>query len=71
MLKRFGSWVYWDGWCSNHDMRIDDAVCSECGYKHPTVRWEQGDPKGEEAYWVILSKLENECPNCKSVMLKM
>lgn len=70
MLKRLGYWIHWDGWCSNHDMRIDDAVCSECGYKHPTVRWEQGDPKGEAAYGVVLNKLKDECPNCKAVMLK-
>ena len=34
---KYGRWIYWDGWKGNHDQRIDDATCSECGYEHPTV----------------------------------
>lgn len=29
---RHAHWEYWDGWLSNHDMRIECA-CSACGYK--------------------------------------
>ena len=29
---RHAHWEYWDGWMSNHDMRIECA-CSACGYK--------------------------------------
>lgn len=65
--KRHGRWIYWDGWCGNHDMRIEDAVCSECGYKHPTVRWEQGDPRSDE---FVLNKLKDECPKCGAIMQK-
>lgn len=68
-VKR-GHWIYWGGWCGNHDMRIEDAACSECGYKHPTVRWEQGDPRGEAAYEAVLNKLKNECPKCGAAMQK-
>lgn len=69
-LKKHGHWIYWGGWCGNHDMRIDDAVCSECGYKHPTVRWELGDPRGEAGCKVVLKKLKDECPKCGAVMQK-
>lgn len=31
-------WEYWGGLAGNHDKRIDDAKCSNCGFKHPTVR---------------------------------
>ncbi len=65
-VKR-GRWVYWSGWCGNHDMRIEDAVCSECGYKHPTVRWEKGDPRSDE---FVLNKLKDECPKCGALMDK-
>jgi hypothetical protein len=68
-VKR-GHWLYWEGWCGNHDMRIEDAVCSECGYEHPTVRWEYGDPKGNAAYDTILHKLSGECPKCGALMEK-
>ncbi len=60
-----GKWEYWDGWVGNHDQRIDDATCSECGYKHPTVRWEKGDkPKSTP------DKLFNFCPQCGAKMDK-
>ena len=68
--KKRGHWIYWDGWCGNHDMRIEDAVCSECGYKHHTVRWEQGDPQGEALYESVLNKLSDKCPNCGVLMQK-
>ena len=51
-------WKYWDGWCSNHDKRIDDATCSKCGYKHSTIRY--GSP----------DLLQDYCPSCKSKMKK-
>ena len=69
-LKKRGRWVYWGGWCGNHDMRIEDAVCSECGYKHPTVRWEEGDPRGKEGHEAVLNKLKDECPKCGATMQK-
>ena len=50
-------WDYWDGWCGNHDQRIEDATCSKCGYKHPTVR---GTPE----------LLADYCPSCHSKMIK-
>ena len=51
-----GRWIYWEGWCGNHDMRIEDAVCSECGYKHPVVRWERGDSiSKKDAYEIVLN----------------
>lgn len=67
---KYGHWIYWGGWMSNHDLRIDDAVCSECGYKHPTVCWEQGDPHGIKAYNTVLNKLYKYCPKCGTRMLK-
>ena len=51
-------WEYWAGWMSNHDRRIDDATCSKCGYKHPTIRF--GTP----------DLLQDYCPQCKSKMKK-
>ena len=60
-----GQWKYWDGWVGNHDQRIDDATCSECGYKHPTVRWRKGDKPNSTP-----DKLSNYCPNCGLEMFK-
>ena len=51
-------WKYWSGWSGNHDKRIDDATCSKCGYKHPTIRF--GTP----------DLLQDYCPSCKSRMKK-
>ena len=51
-------WKYWDGWMGNHDKRIEDATCSNCGYKHPTIRF--GSP----------DLLQDYCPSCKSKMKK-
>jgi hypothetical protein len=54
-------WLFWEGWTSNHDMRIDDAVCSSCGYKHPTVR---RTPYSLEIEQDVLNKLSRFCPCC-------
>ena len=51
-------WKYWDGWRSNHDMKIDDATCSKCGFVHPVIRY--GSP----------NMLPYFCPSCKSKMKK-
>lgn len=58
-------WQFWEGWIGNHDMRIEDATCSNCGYEHHTVR--------RTAYSVetpqdVLDKLGNFCPNCGKPM---
>lgn len=55
--EKQGEWVYWGGWCGNHDKRIEDATCSNCGYRHPTVK---GSPE----------LLGDYCPCCKSKMKK-
>jgi ribosomal protein S27AE len=60
-------WQFWEGWMSNHDMRIDDATCSSCGYIHFTVRRTPGSRETERD---ILNKLSNFCPNCGKAMLK-
>lgn len=56
-IQNTARWEYWDGWCGNHDKRIEDATCSKCGYKHPTVR---GTPE----------LLADYCPYCHSKMIK-
>ena len=61
----YGRWIYWDGWIGNSCQRIDDAVCSNCGYKHPTVYWTKGDEHNSTP-----NKLADICPNCKAVMNK-
>lgn len=48
-------WKVWGGWSGNHDQRIEDATCSKCGYKHPTVHRS-------------LKNLSPTCMNCKSSM---
>ena len=58
--EKCGKWVDWEGWRGNHDMRIEDATCSECGYKHPTVRFEKGDTSTKS----VLNKLADKCPKC-------
>lgn len=55
--QKQATWNYWKGRCGNHDKRIEDATCSNCGYKHPTVK---GSPK----------LLSDYCPCCKSKMKK-
>ena len=60
-------WLFWEGWMSNHDMRIDNATCSNCGYMHFTVRREPGSRETEQD---ILRKLGNFCPNCGKRMIK-
>lgn len=44
-------WEVWGGWAGNHDQRIEDAKCSNCGYEHHTV-------------YGSLSKLSPHCPKC-------
>ena len=44
-------WIVWKGWIGNHDRRIDDAKCSNCGFAHPTV-------------FLTLDKLGKYCPSC-------
>ena len=60
-------WQFWEGWISNHDKRIEDATCSACGYKHPTVRRTYGS---NETPQDVLDKLGNFCPNCGKPMDK-
>ena len=60
-------WQFWEGWIGNHDMRIDDAICSNCGYKHHIVR---RTPYSNETERDVLNKLGNFCPNCGKSMLK-
>lgn len=62
---KYGRWIYWDGWKGNSGQRIDDATCSECGYKHPTVWRNQG-----EEYNSTPDKLADICPSCKAIMNK-
>jgi predicted Zn-ribbon and HTH transcriptional regulator len=59
-------WEYWSGWAGNHDQRIEDATCSNCGYKHPTVRLDYVDGKFIKGY--VPDKLAKECPNCRAKM---
>ena len=58
-------WQFWEGWMSNHDMRIDDATCSNCGYKHPIVRRIYGIKETEQE---VLNKLSNYCAACGAKM---
>ncbi len=60
-----GEWKFWEGWMSNHDMRIEDATCSVCGYKHPTVRRTYGI---RETMQDVLNKLSNYCADCGAKM---
>lgn len=48
-------WNIWGGWSGNHDRRIEDATCSNCGYRHETVF---GSTK----------KLAKNCPGCNRIM---
>lgn len=60
-----GKWLFWEGWVSNFDMRIDDAVCSICGYEHQTVCRTCGS---KETAQDVLNKLSNYCANCGAKM---
>lgn len=62
-IELYGHWIYWDGWCGNHDRRIDDATCSVCGYKHPTVR-------ATKTEWDTRKFLSDTCPGCGVKMKK-
>ncbi len=65
-------WEFWEGWIGNHDMRIEDATCSNCGYMHPTVRREfvNGKFNGSETPQHVLNKLSDFCPSCRARMIK-
>jgi hypothetical protein len=58
IFKKRGEWNYWPGWCGNHDLRLEDATCPFCGYKHPTIRHDPKAPK----------KLPKQCPMCKAFL---
>ena len=60
-----GKWEFWEGWIGNHDMRIDDATCSNCGYEHPTIRRARGVLETEQE---VLNKLFKFCPACGACM---
>lgn len=49
--KQKGKWLFWPGWVGCCDKRIENAKCSTCGYKHPTV-------------YGSLDKLSKYCPGC-------
>jgi len=49
------NWDLWGGWRGNHDRRIEDATCSNCGYIHPKV-------------FKSLDNLVSICPVCKRKM---
>ncbi len=52
--KEDAKWRVWAGWRGNHDKRIEDAICSNCGYTNPTVYGIESLPK--------------VCPFCKRKM---
>lgn len=52
----FAKWRVWGGWSGNHDQRIEDATCTICGYRHPTV-------------YGSLAKLGKYCPHCGNKMM--
>lgn len=60
-----GKWEFWEGSIGNHDMRIEGATCSECGYVHPTVRRTFGS---RESFEDVVEKLEVVCPRCNASM---
>lgn len=49
------NWQIWAGWRGNHDSRIEDAECKNCGFV------------AKQKYY-SLSELPKECPSCHSVM---
>lgn len=64
-IGKTGKWLFWEGWIGNHDKRIEDATCSECGYQHPTVRraWQSNETAED-----VLNKLATTCPSCGAKM---
>ena len=56
--EKRGEWKYWPGWCSNHDLRLEDATCPFCGYRHPVIRHDKQAPK----------KLPTQCPKCNAFL---
>ena len=55
-MEKTAYWDIWCGWKGNHDKRIDDGTCSNCGYKHHTV-------------YGSIEKLAKYCPSCGSKMI--
>jgi predicted Zn-ribbon and HTH transcriptional regulator len=53
--EKTAHWIVWGGWRGNHDQRIEDAKCSNCGFEHPTV-------------YGSLKLLNSHCPRCNSKM---
>ncbi len=62
--EKIGYWEFWEGWIGNHDQRIEDATCSECGYMHSTVRRNKGETANK-----VLKKLATICPGCGAKMI--
>lgn len=58
-------WEFWEGSIGNHDLRIEDATCSRCGYVHPTVRRTYGK---RESFEEVVKKLAATCPRCSADM---
>ena len=58
---KVGKWKFWPGWIGNYNMRIEDAMCSECGYIHPMVCRKYGTKESPQE---VLKKLSKYCPNC-------
>jgi hypothetical protein len=58
-------WQFWEGWIGNHDKRIEDATCSNCGYKHPKVCRTYGSNENAQD---VLDKLFKFCPSCGKLM---
>lgn len=53
--NKIADWLVWGGWAGNHNKRIEDTICSNCGFKHPTV-------------YETTRNLYKYCPNCNSEM---
>jgi hypothetical protein len=68
--EKTAKWEFWSGWVGNHDRRIEDATCSNCGYVHPTIRREivNNKFKPNETTQDILNKLSDTCPGCGAKM---
>lgn len=55
--ENIAQWLFWSGWAGNHDRRIEDATCSNCGFHHPTVYGSK-------------DLLMRVCPACKFKMVE-
>jgi|GEM_PF-6498983 len=54
--KNTAQWKTWGGWSGNHDQRIEQSECTNCGYKHPTV-------------YRSLDNLSKHCSHCGYEMI--